>query len=89
MGLCKKHFAACGGERLFGCRHLFHDFALQNHEKYVGFKLKFGAKRRKILFTQSQYFFEGHVILTISRSEIVKMTCPSKHNSALRAEKTF
>ena len=34
-GLCKESFAACGGERFFGWRHLFHDFASQNREKDV------------------------------------------------------
>jgi len=28
----------------------------------------------------AKYYFDRHVILTISRSEIVKMTCLSKHN---------
>jgi hypothetical protein len=31
--LCKKVFAACGGEIFFGWRHLFPDFASQNQEK--------------------------------------------------------
>ena len=35
----------------------------------------------------TEYYFERHVILTISRSEIVKMTCLSKHNSARSAVK--
>ncbi|MFZ4427998.1 MAG: hypothetical protein ACOYOO_12620, partial [Saprospiraceae bacterium] len=46
-GLCEKSFAACGGRIFFLNRRVFHDFAKQNHEKHVGFKLKFGAKRRK------------------------------------------
>jgi hypothetical protein len=33
MGLCKKVFAACGGEIFFGWRHLFPDFASQKQEK--------------------------------------------------------
>ena len=37
--------------------------------------------------TAAEYYFERHVILTISRSEIVKMTCLSKHNSARSAVK--
>lgn len=31
--LCKKCFAAFGGERFFGQNHLFLDFAKQNQEK--------------------------------------------------------
>jgi hypothetical protein len=47
LELSKKSFAACGGRIFFLNRRVFHDFAKQNHEKHVGFKLKFGAKRRK------------------------------------------
>jgi len=39
MGLCKKVFAACGGEILFLWRHLFPDFAKQNQEKDVSIKI--------------------------------------------------
>ena len=37
----------------------------------------------------AEYYFERHVILTISLSEIVKMTCLSKHNSAQSAVKNL
>jgi hypothetical protein len=37
----------------------------------------------------AEYYLERHVISTISRSEIVEMTCLSKHNSARSAVKTF
>jgi hypothetical protein len=42
------------------------------------------AEGGKILFTalRAELCFEGHVILTISLREIVKMTCPSKEYSA-------
>jgi hypothetical protein len=40
--------------------------------------------------TAAEYSFERHVIFAISRSEIAKMTCLSKHNSARSAvKKTF
>jgi hypothetical protein len=37
----------------------------------------------------AEYYFERHVILTISLREIVKMTCLSKHNSARSAVKNL
>jgi hypothetical protein len=37
--LCKKVFAACGGEIFFGWRHLFPDFASQNQEKDVSIQI--------------------------------------------------
>jgi hypothetical protein len=37
----------------------------------------------------AEYFSERHVIFTISRSEIVKMTCRSKHNLARSAKKNL
>jgi hypothetical protein len=37
----------------------------------------------------AEYSSDRHVIFKISRSEIVKMTCLSKHNSALRADLSF
>jgi hypothetical protein len=39
LGLCKKVFAACGGEIFFGWRHLFPDFASQNQEKDVSIQI--------------------------------------------------
>jgi hypothetical protein len=39
LGLCKKVFAACGGEMFFGWRHLFPDFASQNQEKDVSIQI--------------------------------------------------
>jgi len=38
-GLCKKVFAACGGEIFFGWRHVFPDFAKQNQEKHVSIQI--------------------------------------------------
>ena len=38
-GLCKKVFAAFGGEIFFGWRHLFPDFASQNQEKDVSIQI--------------------------------------------------
>ena len=48
-------------------------------------------KNRFLLLPPSaaEYYFDRHVILTISRSEIVKMTCLSKHNSARSAVKNL
>jgi hypothetical protein len=56
-------------------------------------------RRRNILFwgcvesllppTAAEYSSERHVIFTISRSEIVKMTCRSKHHSARSAKIIF
>jgi hypothetical protein len=37
----------------------------------------------------AKYYFERHVILTISLREIVKITCLSKHNSARSAVKNL
>jgi hypothetical protein len=37
----------------------------------------------------AEYSSERHVIFTISRSEIVKMTCLSKHNSVQSAVKNL
>ena len=37
----------------------------------------------------AEYYFERHVIFMISRSEIMKMTCLSKHNSARSAVKNL
>jgi hypothetical protein len=48
--LCEKVFAAFGGRIFFLNRRVFHVFASQNHEKHVGFKLKFGAKRHEKSF---------------------------------------
>jgi hypothetical protein len=42
-----------------------------------------------LLPTAAEYFFERHFIFTISRSEIVKMKCLSKHYLALRAKFKF
>jgi hypothetical protein len=62
-------------------------------EKYF-----FGASRQIIIWgcvkrflppAAAEYSFERHVIFTISRSEIVKMTCLSKHNLARSAEKNL
>jgi hypothetical protein len=39
MGLCKKSFAACGGEIFFGWRHLLPDFASQNQVKDVSIQI--------------------------------------------------
>jgi hypothetical protein len=39
LGLCKKVFAACGGEIFFGWRHLFPDFASQNQGKDVSIQI--------------------------------------------------
>jgi hypothetical protein len=50
LGLCEKVFAAFGGRIFFLNRRVFHDFASQNHEKHVGLKLKFGAKRHEKTF---------------------------------------
>jgi hypothetical protein len=41
-----------------------------------------GGLCKKVFYGASQLCFEGHVIFTISRSEIVKMTCPSEEYSA-------
>jgi hypothetical protein len=46
----RKPFAAFGGRIFFLNRRVFHDFAKQNHEKHVGLKLKFGAKRHENTF---------------------------------------
>jgi hypothetical protein len=37
----------------------------------------------------AKFYFERHVIFTISQSEIVKMTCHSKHNLARSAKKNL
>ena len=58
----------------------------------------FGASRRKIIWScvksilspaAAKFYFERHVIFTISLCEIVKMTCLSKHNLALSVQSTF
>jgi len=65
---------------IFGCRRVFHDFANQNHEKHVGFKLKFGAKGQKRLFMAlcSKLYLDGGLFFVILRSKITKNRPPSK-----------
>jgi len=57
LGLCKKVFAACGGEIFFGWRHLFPDFALQNQEKDVSIQRIFRRRRRRKPFYTTPYYF--------------------------------
>jgi len=45
-------------------------------------ELSWGCVKRFFTALRAELCFEGHVILTISLREIVKMTCPSKGYSA-------
>jgi hypothetical protein len=48
-----------------------------------------GVSKKFLPPAAAEYSFEIHVILTISQSEIVKMTCISKHHSARSAVKNL
>jgi hypothetical protein len=48
-----------------------------------------GCVKRFFTALRAEFYFEGHVIFTISRSEIVKMTCPSEEYSAAAGGKSL
>ena len=54
-----------------------------------GLYLNGGCVKSLLPPVAAEYYFERHVISTISRSEIVEMTCLSKHNSARSAVKNL
>jgi hypothetical protein len=57
-GLCKESLAACGGERFFGWRHLFLDFASQNQEKDASIQIIIWREAPKKNFLHSaKYYF--------------------------------
>ena len=68
MSPSKEYFAAAGGENLS-----------LPQEIIFGLRAFWGCVKSLLPPSAAEYYFERHVILTISRSEIVKMTCLSKH----------
>ena len=54
-----------------------------------GLRAFWGCVKSLLPPTAAEYYFESHVILTISLREIVKMTWLSKHNSARSAVKNL
>jgi hypothetical protein len=51
--------------------------------------MKLGCVKSVLPPAAAEYSSERHVIFTISRSEIVKMTCRSKHHSTRSAVKNL